>query len=392
MSNDYLSDAHGIESELIARRRDFHRNPELGFEEVRTAGIVAAELRRLDLEVQTGIAKTGVVGLLKGARPGPTLLLRFDMDALAISEANTTEYVSTVPGKMHACGHDAHTAIGLAVAQIMARHRTEMAGTLRFVFQPAEEGQGGAAAMVLAGVLENPKPDAALGVHMWNGMQVGMVGVTPGSAMAGSDRFDCMITGVGGHGGLPHLASDPLVASAHAVTALQTTVSRNVNPLESAVVTVASLHAGDAFNAIPEYVQLNGTIRTFKPEVRETVLRRTRAIIQGIVSALGCVAEFSTQEINPPVVNDPNVTAIVKEAAGSIVGAGNVRSEWTTGSEDFAFMLQQVPGCFFFVGSANAVKGLTFAHHNPRFDVDESALALAAAIMCSAASRFVLND
>ena len=391
MSDDFLASANKIKAELIARRRDFHRHPELGFEEERTSGIVATELTRLGLEVQTGIAKTGVVGLLEGARPGPTVLLRFDMDALPVQEANETDYVSTVPGKMHACGHDAHTAIGLAVVRIMAEHRSEIAGRLKFVFQPAEEGQGGAAAMIREGVLENPKPDYALGLHMWNAMEVGTVGVTPGSVMAGSDRFDCTITGAGGHGGLPHLSHDPLVAAGYVITALQTIVARNINPLEAAVVTVASLHAGEAFNAIPERVQLNGTIRTFKPEVRETVLRRTQEIIQSVASGLGCATEFSWEEVNPALVNDANVTAEVHRAAEGIVGSEHVRSERMTGSEDFAFMLERVPGCFFHVGSANAEKALNYPHHNPRFDFDESALVLATAIMTSAAGRYVLS-
>ncbi|MCL4395969.1 MAG: amidohydrolase [Chloroflexi bacterium] len=391
MPNDMMAIAQALKPELVARRRDLHRHPELGFEEERTAALVAAELHELGLQVTEGIGKTGVVGVFVGTRPGPTLLLRFDMDALPIMEESKAEYTSVVPGKMHACGHDGHVAIGLAVAKIMSERRREMAGSIKFVFQPAEEGQGGAAAMIRDGVLEDPRPDVALALHLWNQMTVGSVGVTPGPIMAASDRLTCSITGSGGHGALPHLARDPVVAACHIVTALQTVISRNVNPLETAVLTIGTLRAGDTFNAIPERAELSGTIRSFMPDVRETAAQRTREIVGGVASALGCSSEISIEEVNPAVVNDPAVTAVVKEAAEKIVGGNKVRCERMTGSDDMAFIMEHIPGCYFHVGSANPELGFHCAHHNPRFDFDESALVLATALMASAAARYVLG-
>jgi len=384
MSTTFLASARALEAELIARRRDFHRHPELGFQEERTARIVAQELTQLGLEVKIGVAKTGVIGLLKGEGPGSTVLLRFDMGALPIVEANETDYVSTTPGVMHACGHDGHTAIGLAVAKMMA-------GTLKFVFQPAEEGQGGAERMVREGVLENPAPDVALALHLWNEMPLGTVGVTPGPTMAGQDRPMCLVTGTAGHGALPHRARDPVVAAAHIITALQSVVSRNLNPLDAAVVSVGTLSAGQTFNVIPERVEFSGTLRTFESEVRETVLRRVCEIVEGIASAMGCVADLSIELMNPPVVNDADIASVVREVARDIVGEDQVRTERTMGSDDIAYMMETVPACYFFIGSANAQKGLDHPHHNPRFDFDESALVLGAAIIASATARYVLE-
>nr|MBP7691183.1 amidohydrolase [Anaerolineales bacterium] len=254
MPIDFHPLAQQLLPEMSARRRDFHRHPELGFQEVRTAGIVAQELNRLGLEVTTGVGRTGVVGVLEGDQPGPTVLLRFDMDALPITEANAVDYASETPGVMHACGHDGHTTIGLAVAKLLTPWRARMAGTLKFVFQPAEEGLGGAEAMVQDGVLDRlgPAPERALALHLWNSEPVGWVGATNGPAMAASERFTLTLQGRGGHGAIPHQTVDPVTAAAHVVTALQTIVSRNVNALDSAVISVTMLKAGDAFNVIPD--------------------------------------------------------------------------------------------------------------------------------------------
>jgi len=241
---DFISEAQGLFDYLRTMRRDFHRFPELGFNEYRTAGVVARELNALGLEVSTGIGKTGVVALLEGAHPGPVVLARVDMDALPIQEETAAEYASQNPGVMHACGHDGHTAIGLCVARMLEAHRDELAGTVKFVFQPAEEGLGGAQAMLADGVLENPRPDYALALHLWNEQPFGWLGVTPGLAMAASDRFQITITGRGGHGASPHLTVDPVLAGAQVITALQSIVARNVNPLKSAVVTVTCLTGG----------------------------------------------------------------------------------------------------------------------------------------------------
>ncbi len=387
---EFKAKAEALREEMIATRRDLHRHPELGFQEVRTAGIVAQRLTELGLEVQTGIARTGVVGLLEGGRKGPTLMLRFDMDALPIQERNETDYASQVPGVMHACGHDGHVAIGLAVARLLAQERERLAGRVKFVFQPGEEGWGGAEAMIREGVLENPRPDLALGLHLWNDAPVGRVAVTVGPTMSAAEKWRCTLRGRGSHAAQPHLGADPVVAAAYIVTALQTIVARNVSPEAVAVVTVGTVHAGDAFNIIPAEATLSGTIRTYEPEVRERVLARFRAIVEGTAATFETAAELEITPLTPALINDRAACALVAEVAAAVVGQENVESgrRWLA-SEDMAFFLRQVPGCFFFVGSANAGRGLNAPHHNPHFDFDEAALPLAAAVMAAAAWRYL---
>lgn len=369
-----------------ALRRDFHQHPELGFQEVRTAGIVARELRQLGLEVSTGIGKTGVVALLEGEQPGATLLLRFDMDALPIMEETGAVYASTAPGVMHACGHDGHTAIGLTVARLLHAHRSQLRGTVKFVFQPAEEGLGGAEAMIADGVLHNPRPAAALALHLWNTHPVGWLGIAAGPVMAASETFRIMLQGRGGHGALPNLAIDPVFAAAQIVSALQSVVARNVSPMETAVLSVTALRAGDTFNVIPDKAELQGTIRTFNPAVRELVLRRFDEIVRGVAGALGCEAIIEIVEVTPAVVNQLQVTASVQQTAARLFPQAHLQTEYRTmGSEDMAFMMQEIPGCYFFVGSANAEAGLNAAHHHPKFDFDEAVLPQAAALMAAAA-------
>ncbi|MGE5251102.1 MAG: M20 metallopeptidase family protein, partial [Bacteroidota bacterium] len=358
----------------------------------RTGGIVARELEALGLEVTKGVGKTGVVGLLEGRRPGPTLLLRFDMDALPIVEETGADYASTVPGVMHACGHDGHTAIGLTVARILNGRKEELAGTVKFVFQPSEEstgdeGLGGAQMMIRDGVLAAPRPDYALGLHLWNEEPLGWLGVAAGPVMAGCEHFKIALTGKGGHGAVPHASVDPMVAASHVITALQTIVARNVAPLETAVVSVTSVHGGSAFNVIPERVMLEGTIRSFDLAVRARVLERFRDIVEGVSAALGCRAEIDMKQVTPPVINDDRVTRGVQEAARHILPESQLdtASFITMGAEDMAFFLERVPGCFFFVGSANREKGLDYGHHHPKFDVDEDAMPRAAALMAGAA-------
>ena len=388
---DFKAEAERLRERLIGWRRDFHRHPELAFEEQRTAGIVADHLRRLGYQVQTGVAKTGVVGLLEGARPGPVVMVRFDMDALPVTEETGAEYASEVPGRMHACGHDGHVAMGMGLAELMATRREEMAGALKLVFQPAEEGGSGAEAMVKAGVLKDPRPDVFLATHVWNERPVGTVDVTAGPVMAAAEKFTCVVHGQGGHGALPHLAVDPIVAAAQVITALQTVVSRNVSPLDTAVVSVGSIHGGDAFNVIPPKVEMTGTIRTFDPSTRETVLRRVREVIEGTAAACGAKAELEIQSLTPAVINDEAVAEVVRKAAEAVLGPERVTSgERTMGSEDAAFFMQEVPGCYFFLGSANADKGLDAPHHNPRFDFDEEALVLGLAILAQAVGFYLL--
>lgn len=265
MAIDWLAQAQALRSELVARRRDLHQHPELAFEERRTASLVAAELSALGLEVQTGIGKTGVVGVLEGAQDGMTVLVRCDMDALPIHEANTAEYASQTPNTMHACGHDGHVAIGLGVAKLLAARRDQLAGRVKFVFQPAEEIAAGANAMLADGVLAAPAPQIALGLHLWNNMPVGTVGVTEGAAMASANDFTVTVRGVGGHGALPDETRDPIFAAAQIISALQAIVSRNVSGLDTAVLSVCNIHGGDAMNVIPSEVTFGGTFRTYQP-------------------------------------------------------------------------------------------------------------------------------
>lgn len=357
---------------------------------MRTAGIVARELNELGLEVSTGIGRTGVVALIEGKHPGPVVLLRVDMDALPIQETTGAEYASTTPGVMHACGHDGHTAIGLTVARLLNDHRSSLKGSVKLVFQPAEEGLGGAEAMLADGVMQNPRPDTALSLHLWNEKPLGWIGVTPGPVMAAADIFRIHLQGQGGHGAQPHFAVDPLVASAQIITALQSIVSRNVSPLESGVVSVTALHAGEAFNIIPEKVEMQGTLRTFKPDIRSLILDRFHQIVDGLAQAFKCQVEVDTQSLTPAVVNDPQVTAIVQQTVRELLADSDLDTGMMTmGSEDMAFMMQDIPGCYFFVGSANPEKGLDAAHHHPRFDIDEESMPRAAALMAAAAMKLL---
>ena len=384
---DYYQEARSLFEYTRSLRRDFHRHPELGYQEVRTAGIVTRELGSLGMEVTTGVAKTGVVALMECARPGPVVLLRFDMDALPIMEETGADYASENPGVMHACGHDGHTAIGLTVARLLHAHSQEMAGTLKFVFQPAEEGLNGAERMVKEGVLQNPSPDFSLALHLWNERALGWLGIADGAVMAAAEMFKIRITGKGGHGAVPHLAVDPVLAAAHVITALQSISARNVPPLKAAVVSVTTLRAGEAFNIIPPYAELTGTIRTFEPEVRRVVLERFHQVINGVAEAMGCQAEIQCDAITPAVINNDQVADRLRKVAARVLPDSPLASNFATmGSEDMAYMMQDIPGCFVFVGSANSEKGLDAPHHHPRFDIDEEALPRGAALLAAAAA------
>ncbi len=383
------SEADALKDQLIAWRRDFHRHPELGFQEFRTSGIVAKHLSSLGMEVQTGIGQTGVVGLLEGSRPGPVVMLRFDMDALPIHELNQTDYVSQTPGVMHACGHDAHTAIGMGIAQLMVKHREELAGTIKFVFQPGEEGCGGALAMIADKVLEDPKPDVALGLHVWNDQPLGLLAAGHGGVMAAADIFTIKVQGKGGHGAQPHLCVDAVLIAAQIVVALQSIVARNVNPRQTAVVTVGAIHGGTAFNIIADTAEMTGTIRTFDAATREDIVRRMTEIVENTARALGGSATIEIKSITPATVNDEHVALLVRETASEVMGAEHVTADqFTMTAEDMSEFLSRVRGCFFFIGSANAEKGLNAPHHNPRFDIDEDVMPLGVAVLAEMAMRY----
>jgi amidohydrolase len=384
------ADVEALDAQLVAWRRDFHAHPELGFQEHRTARVIADLLREWGYRVQTGVATTGVVGLLSGSDPGPVVMLRFDMDALPVTEENDVDYASEIEGVMHACGHDAHMAIGLGVAKWAADHQAEMAGTLKLVFQPAEEGLNGAEVMVEEGVLENPRPDICIAAHVWNDRPAGEVNVTPGPVMAAAERWRCTIHGDGGHGALPHQTVDPIVATAQVVSALQTIVSRNVSPLETAVVTVGSIHGGTTFNVIPPAVELTGTIRTYDAQVRETVLQRMHQLVEGVAEALGGRADLEIRPLTPAVVNDPQVTDVVRAAAERVVGAEHVGAgQRMVASEDAAFFIREIPGCYFFLGSGRETTGADVTYHNPRFNLDEGVLSVGVAVMLHALAHYL---
>ncbi len=389
---DFLEEARSLFEYTQSMRRDFHIHPELGFHEVRTAGIVARELEGLGLEVTKGVGKTGVVALLEGAKPGHTLLVRFDMDALPIVEETGAEYASQNGGVMHACGHDGHTAIGLTVARMLQNHRAELAGTVKFCFQPSEEGFngeecGGNEMMIRDGVMEGPHVDKTLALHLWNDQPVGWVGVGSGPVMAGAELFTVKLTGRGGHGAAPHLTIDPVVAAAQIVTALQTIASRNVAPLQAAVISVTTVHGGTAFNVIPQEAELTGTIRTFDADVRKTVLERFEQIVRGIAETMGCDVPIEVVRVTPAVVNEASVSERVQATVRRVLPASDLEGGkyFTMGAEDMAFMQELVPGCYFFVGSNNKERHLDYGHHHPKFDFDEEALPRAAALMAAAA-------
>ena len=382
---DIYTEALGLFEYSQNIRRDLHRFPELGFQEHRTQGIILEELKKLGIEARGNIAETGVVALLKGKGEGPVLLLRFDMDALPVQEESHVEYKSTKPGLMHACGHDGHVAIGLTAARLLSGLTDQFNGQVKFMFQPAEEGLGGAERMLAEGVLEDPRPDLALAVHLWNGLQTGKVGAAAGPVMASSDIFTVKLEGRGGHGAMPDQTIDPVQAAVQVVSALQTIVSRNISPLDTAVVTVASIQAGDTFNIIPSTAELKGTIRTYSKEVREQLVKRFRQIVEGISAGMGCTSFLDIQSITPAVVNDGFVVDQVHEAVKKYLSGQNfeIVSNLTMASEDMAFVLERIPGAYLFVGSADPEITEVFGHHHPKFDIDEKALVNAAALICA---------
>jgi len=378
-----LPDVRAMAPEISAWRRDFHEYPELAYAETRTAARVVELLTGTGLEMRTGLGGTGVTATT-AARPGPTVLLRVDMDALPIQEDSAAPYASRRPGIMHACGHDGHVAMGVGAARALAARA--LPRRVRVLFQPAEEGEGGAQAVVRDGALEDV--DVVLGVHLWNELPVGTIGVKAGPLMAAVDRLRITVRGRGGHGGKPHRAADPVVAAAQVVVALQTVVAREVSPVEPAVVTIASVHGGQAFNVIPDEVVLTGTIRTFDAALRRSMPERIRRVASGVAQALQCRAEVEVKEGNPPVVNDGAVAELAARVAARVVGDERVvRPEPTMGGEDMAIYFERVPGCFVFVGSANPARGLDQPHHSPRFDFDEDALAIGCEFLVAAAEE-----
>jgi hippurate hydrolase len=377
-------------NELSALRQDLHAHPELGFEEVRTSAIVTGALEALSIGVHRGIGKTGVVGVIRGKRndSGRMIGLRADMDALPIVEENTFGYKSETGGVMHACGHDGHITVLIGAARYLAQTRN-FDGTVVLIFQPAEEGRGGAQAMLDDGLFKQFPCDAIYALHNWPGLKPGMIGVNPGPMMAAADRFEIVIEGWGGHGAHPYQTIDPITVAGHLITALQSIVSRNVNPLDAAVISIGSLQAGNpaAMSVIPSEVKLVGTVRTFREPVQKLAETRMNQLATSIAAAFGAKATVNYQRLFPATVNTPEYAKLVADVAADLVGEENVVRDLTPsmGSEDFSVMLQQRPGAYFRLGQGGADKGCVL--HNPRFDFNDAVIPLGSAVFCGVVER-----
>ncbi len=373
---DIKEEVLSLKDELVSLRRDFHKHPELGFNEKRTAGIVENYLKDCGLEVKSGVAKTGVVGLLKGKEGGQTVLLRADMDALPIEELNNVPYKSVNKGIMHACGHDGHTAMLLVAAKVLSRHRDEIKGNVKFVFQPSEEKDpGGAIKMIEEGVMENPHVDKAFGLHLGNMIPAGIIGIKEGVMTAEADRFKIEIKGKGGHGAYPHTSVDPVVIASQIVMSLQTIVSREINPINPIVITVGKIHSGDVFNVIPESAELLGTVRTLDKNLAKTIPEKIERIAKNTAAAFRGEAKTEYAFGYPPLINSKEETQYVISVARSVVGEKRVvKTPVSMGGEDMAYFLEKAKGAFFWLGSMNKEKGLDKPHHSAYFDFDEDVM------------------
>ena len=381
--------ADRIEGDLINWRREIHMNPELGFEEKETAELISRVLTELGIPHQTGIAGTGVVGLIGDA--GPVIGIRADMDALPIQEQGDKEYISRNDGKMHACGHDGHVATLLGLAKAAVELGDELEGRIKLIFQPAEEGPGGAKPMIEAGVLTEPEVDYILALHLWNDNEVGYVGTRTGGFFASSDEFDLDILTESSHGASPHEGNDAIVVASEIVQALQSVVSRNIDPTDSAVITIGKIEGGYRRNVIADKVRLEATIRALNSEVRELLEKRIKEIIDGIAKTYAADYELEYRELYPPLINDDEVIEKVKGSVEEILGVKKFVAieRPTLGAEDFAFFLENKPGAMFLVGGRNEDKGIDAPHHHPDYDFDEAALKIGLKVMLNTAVKLI---
>ena len=363
--------------QLTEWRRDLHANPETAFEELRTSGLVAERLTGFGMEVHRGIGRTGVVGVLKAGESPRAIGLRADMDALHILEQNAFGYRSTNQGRMHACGHDGHTTMLLGAARYLAEARS-FDGTVYFIFQPAEENEGGGRAMVEDGLFERFAMESVYGMHNWPGMPVGQFGLRSGPMMASYDIFEITLQGRGSHGALPHDGIDPVLAGSHLVQALQSIISRNLNPVDSGVVSVTQFHAGDTWNVIPDAVVLRGTTRAFKPQTQDLIERRLKEVAEGVARTFGATVEVRYERRYPPTINSEAETEICRKVLEQLVGKESVHYgiDPAMASEDFAFMLQAKPGCYIFTGNGPGEGGCML--HNPKYDFNDAVLPIGA--------------
>lgn len=393
-SFDYRATIDEMMPGVIADRRHLHQHPEMAFHEFETAAMIVDRLHALGVEdIRTGIGGTGVTGLIHGtgsSGSGKVLMLRADMDALPILEENEVDYVSQHPGVMHACGHDSHVSMLLGTTRVLTERRGDFAGTVKVLFQPAEEGGGGAVAMRKAGALEDPHVDAAMGLHIWQDFRCGDVWVRDGTAMVGVDVFTITVFGKGGHGAEPHDTVDPIVVGSAIVNGLLSIISREKSPVVPGVVTIGSFRSGNAHNVIPDTAMMEGTIRSFTREQGTEMRTRVQAMIEGIAASMGGRAKIDFVGSAPPLINDLEIARIVREAATEGFGEERVsQGKLMSVSEDFGEFLDPVPGCFFFVGSRNEAKGFVYGHHHPRFDIDEEAMATGIEAMSRAAVKYL---
>lgn len=365
--------------EVVEIRHEIHRHPEIGFEEVNTARLVMETLDKYNIPYTSGIAKTGVLGILEGKQPGKTVLLRADMDALVMQEDSGVSYSSRIPNRMHACGHDGHTAGLLGAAMILSQLRDEFDGTIKFMFQPAEETEGGALPMIQEGILENPQVDAAFACHLMGEEKEGKIRVAHGPMMAAPDTFEIKIIGKGTHGAIPHLGIDPITISAYVITMLQSIVSRRIDPLEPVVISIGSIKGGEAHNVIPNSVRIYGTVRTLNEATRKQVPLEMERVVKGVVSSHGADYTFRYDRKFPPVINDSQMTDLAQEAFGKIVGPENVSEidNPTMGGEDFSYIAKRVPASFVYVGITKDVNNPVI-QHNPKFKWDDQNLKILA--------------
>lgn len=385
-----LDQAKGLQEQIVTWRRCFHEIPELGLDLPKTSALVAQELTAMGIDIQTGLAQSGVVGLIRGNKDGPTFALRADMDALPVTEETGVPFASKHPGRMHACGHDAHMAMLLGAAKLLMEHRLKLRGNVKLIFQPGEESPGGAAPMIAAGVLDNPKVEAILGLHIgaiFKDMPAGTIGLGYGPLMASLDRFYIKVIGRGGHGAMPEIAVDPIVITGVLIGALQQLVSREQKSTHPLVLTIGRVQGGSTYNVIPSFVELEGTVRTTREEERCRISQRMEQIVAGITSALQGSYEFRYDFGYPPLITDKAITTQVKNTARQLFGPDAIvqLTEPTMGSEDMAYYLEQVPGTFVFLSGANLAKGIVPLHHSPQFQIDEDVLYKGTALMAASA-------
>lgn len=391
MSASLLDSARSLESRIVSTRRTIHSHPEMGYQEEQTSTLVQARLRDLGIPFRSGLAKTGVVAEIKGGLgEGPCVLLRADMDALPIEEQSGVPFSSEVPGVMHACGHDAHTAMLLGAAELILDRKSTFAGTVKLMFQPAEEGGGGAARMIEDGVLEGPNVDAAFMLHVWPDLDVGSVACGPGPQLAGANSFTITVEGRGGHGARPHETIDPVVVGAHIVTAMQTLVSREVDPTVPAVVTLATFHAGNVSNVIPDRAEIKGTIRAFDDVLFRHLEQRVTEVAKGVGATLRADVKVEFAMSYPPSVCDPEMAEQLAVSARSLIGAEQVlESRPEMGAEDFAFILQKVPGAMLWLGVKHPSWPEPKPVHTATFDIDESALPIGSSALAGVALDYL---